>query len=386
MLADTLNDLNESTDDSLDKENLPNDTSSSYCTSCQEELNNLNPVPLEKVTQLSSEPNNFDNLFAPAIEKITEPEAVESINETARSLSRISLEFENHQEEIINNEHPSDINLQQNLFLNTFNEDILIEILEDNTELHQVQSQKNTGKQFCDKEVQTDPQDNEVNDPWDPEFPSAEIDLQKIDATVENIAVTNSKNLKKKNKSNIQDNSNNNIKFKKITKPNYNSISSILLNRQKRLAHLSNDMYQFSSYLDGIRKALLAKEPPPVMPSPPAMTGYDSQFDFPNENRFEKLPIIIESSKTTSKSMSALVNSNSESSRLGSGSSKSSSKRTNNGENELAPKRFMHRPANKETLHSDKENKNNEKSKKSISDSTSMYSYNPLSNRLKKKS
>lgn len=74
----------------------------------------------------------------------------------------------------------------------------------------------------------------------------------------------------------------------------------------------------YSSYLDGIRKALLVKEPLPVMPSPPAMTGYDSQFDFPNENRFEKLPIIIESSKTASKSTSALVNSNSsESSRFG---------------------------------------------------------------------
>ncbi|KAK0090313.1 hypothetical protein PV325_001544 [Microctonus aethiopoides] len=390
MLTDISNDSNESTKDLLVNENLPNDRSSSYCTSCQEELNNLNPVQFEEITRLSSDPNNFDNIFVPAIEKLTEQETtVQSINAATRSLSRISLEFENHQKEIINNEFPSDINLQQTLFLNKFNgedEEILIEILEDNTVFDEIQSQKNAVKQFCDKEVQTDPQYNDINDPWDPEFPSAEIDLQKID-TIENIAVTNFINLKNKNQSNIQDNTNYDKKFEKITKPNYNSISSIFLNRQKRLALLSNDIYQFSSYLDGIRKALLAKEPLPVMPSPPAMTGYDSQFDFPNENRFEKLPITIESSKTASKSTSALVNSNSsESSRFGSGSSKLSSKRTNNGENELASKRFMRRPANKETSHSGKENINNEKRKQSISDSTSMYAYNPLSNRLKKKS
>lgn len=248
MLTDTLNDSNESTKDSLVNENLSNNRSSSYCTSCQEELNNLNPVQFGETTRLSSDPNNFDDIFVPAIENVTEQETVQSINAATRSLSRISLEFENHQKEIINNEFPSDINLQQTLFLNKFNgedEEILIEILEDNTEFNQIQPQKNAVKQFCDKEVQTDPQYNEMNDPWDPEFPSAEIDLQKIDKTIENIAVTNSINLKNKNKLNLQDNLNYDKQFKKITKPNYNSISSIFLNRQKRLALLSNDIYQF---------------------------------------------------------------------------------------------------------------------------------------------
>ncbi|XP_074093859.1 uncharacterized protein LOC141524103 [Cotesia typhae] len=153
---------------------------------------------------------------------------------------------------------------------------------------------------LCDKETQTDLANgsSQHDNLWvDNEFLS-DKELEKIDLLVNehvNGDVNRNNNNNKRKCDAVVENNAKKIKLgaREWNKDDCDSILSDILKREKKCLDCSNDLFEYSEYLNETRKAFIRKTPSTNIniPTPPVLVGYDNQFDFKNEKRYGQLPI-----------------------------------------------------------------------------------------------
>ncbi|XP_057330646.1 probable serine/threonine-protein kinase clkA [Microplitis mediator] len=324
----------------------------SICTTCKLEVDNHNSENF--IVKKENSVHFEDNIYSQSLDNF---ENCQELMRATHSFSRIS--FENldlelsdinneqhqfsHQTHQINKNNINNNNDKVNEDNSIFNDtpsfvctgvDKALKQLEQDQEHHnEVQNMPETlqkkiishkagnvngnKKTLHDKETQTDLTEkrNETDNLWfDNEFPS-EKELEKIDHFITEVTNGNvgNNNKRKYNNEDSIDSNNKRIKSKtrEFDKTVNDSMVSVVLNRQNKLFDLSNDLYQYSEYLNQMRTALSKKESSTNIniPTPPVLVGYDNQFDFKTEKRFVKLPIRIESYGKNNSSTSNKLNS-----------------------------------------------------------------------------
>ncbi|XP_063987866.1 uncharacterized protein LOC135167991 [Diachasmimorpha longicaudata] len=245
-------------------------------------------------------------------------------------------------------------------------------------------------------EKTTEVDDN--TDDWDTDFPP-EAELQKIDDTVRALTHNNlEESLLKRGKESCQ-----------LPEVNYEEITEKIISRKREFMNLVDNVYEASCYLGRIKEILATAPPsgPVTIPPPPKPSGYEQQFDFPDRSRFPKLPITVASSgsfrnnelkenhlpKSQLNASSTLGKSRRSTRRIGPINSTTilkplSAKSMKNRIEVALPNRFKKQPTIEEMFGTG--NKENEKTaresgkstesfeKDTISDSGSMYNFNPL--------
>ncbi|XP_034944054.1 uncharacterized protein [Chelonus insularis] len=404
------------------------------CSKCKNKAaadEHQNPEDIDK--NCSDSEKLINELFAEALNDN------EELLQATQSLSQISLSYPIEKEENQSN-NPTHLG-EDNLLSNEINANEYKNIDEENDvslyndhddELHNIEvGEKNLASQnyddnatsnifenindnsrkifFCDQEVQTEVEStNKENEPmWDPEFPSG-MELEQIDNAVREATITPASKCKRKlNFDDIGSNFKIAKKSKDVSKPNVNAMISTKFNRDKYLADLANDLYELSTYLNDIGKAMNVKESnnktSMKIPPAPKIVGYDIQFDCLNQSRFSKLPITIENNDSNKFNGShESLNSKQRVKALSKKSSNSALslknvKATNNSKGVGVPKKSFYQTTLKEAFSYGKENRNiqnsNTGSKKILHkinlshninednkslDSTSMYDFNPL--------
>ncbi|XP_015109809.1 uncharacterized protein LOC107036382 [Diachasma alloeum] len=235
-------------------------------------------------------------------------------------------------------------------------------------------------------------------DDWGTDFPP-EVELQKIDDSVRALTQQNLEGPLEKSEEEPF----------KLSEIDYKGITEKLISRKREFQDLIDNVYEASCYLGRIKEILAAAPAsgPVVIPPPPKPSGYDQQFDFPDRSRFPKLPITIEScggsrghefreNSFPKPQLNALSNpgkSGKSAPRKGFINSvtalKPSSAKSINNRIEIAlPNRFKKQQTIKDMFSTgNKENKkgsggsgetNKSFEKDTISDSGSMYNFNPL--------
>ncbi|CAD6240789.1 GSCOCG00008918001-RA-CDS [Cotesia congregata] len=302
----------------------------SLCTTCKLEIDdqNFNSVAVKQEKSI-----HFDeNIYSHSLDDI---DNCKELQKATRSLSRISLEqndlkltdditnLEQTNHQVIINDNNDAVIVDNPLFNYSpsfvcTGVDKALTILEQNLEdsnvkkTRAVTSQKNDPlhkndpavvndkKLFLsDKETQTDLANgsSQQDNLWvDNEFLS-DKELEKIDLLVNehsNGDVNKNNHNKRKCDAGVE-NSAKKIKLgaREWNKDDWDSIMSDILKREKKCLDCSNDLFEYSEYLNETRKAFIRKIPSTniKIPTPPVLVGYDNQFDFKNGKRYGQLPI-----------------------------------------------------------------------------------------------
>lgn len=202
---------------------IVNQQSDSLCSSCQREVANGGADELpNNHDESNNEATCFDDAFARAQEDEAIIAALNELEQTAKSFSQVSLDGEMPTEEAAVN------SVSQNFLEVSFYE-VLVEEDEDNAAEPPCKKSKPNFRCFVDKEVQTE------EDPWACEFP-VEKELQEIELSIRR---------QPEPASNIEIIKEISPIVKKATfipKPDCNAISSIILNRRKKLTDLTKDI------------------------------------------------------------------------------------------------------------------------------------------------
>ncbi|XP_044584904.1 putative uncharacterized protein DDB_G0286901 [Cotesia glomerata] len=300
----------------------------SLCTTCKLEIDdqNFNSVAVKQENSI-----HFDeNIYSHSLNDI---DSCQELQKATRSLSRISLDQNDFKltDNDINNLEQTNHQVIINDIINNNNDAVIVEnslfnyspsfvctgvdkaltILEQNLEDSNVKktrvvtSEKNdpavNDKLFLsDKETQTDLANgsSQQDNLWvDNEFLS-DKELEKIDLLVNEHAngdLNNNNNNKRKCDNVGSENSAKKIKLgaREWNKDDWDFILSDILKREKKCLDCSNDLFEYSEYLNETRKAFIRKTPSTniKIPTPPVLVGYDNQFDFKNEKRYGQLPI-----------------------------------------------------------------------------------------------